>query len=122
MRAVRIRLIVAAAGLVLSTTGCLAWRVESLPAAELLKRNNVPALRIAKPDKSRVEVWDPHLSGDSIVGHPTERAIARVAVPLGDITTIETRHKSFTKTVLVTLIIAGGVGVYALLQSLNQGY
>ena len=111
-----------AAWLALASSGCVAWRVESVPAAQLLRGNGPTAVRIGKADRTRMEIYDAHLSGDSIVGHPTDRAIARVAIPLNQIQTISTRHKSFGRTVLITLAVAGGVGAYALLQSLNQGY
>ena len=71
---------------------------------------------------NRVEIWDPTLQGDSIVGHPTERAIARLVMPLAQVETIAIRKKSVGRTLLIGFGIIGAITVYALLQELNQGY
>lgn len=122
MRVVRARRALAAGWLALATTGCVAWRVESVPPQELLKDPEVHAVRVTRADKSKVELYYPTLKGDSIVGHPTETAIARVVMPLSQVQTIATKHKSVGKTLLAVLAIGGGVAVYGLLQSVNQGY
>ncbi len=120
MRAVPVRLAVMMV-LTLASSGCLAWRVESVPPKELLKNPGVEAVRVTRADKSKVEIWDPVLKGDSIVGHPTERAIARLVMPLSQVESIAVRKKSFGRTLLIGLGIIGAVTVYALLQELNQG-
>lgn len=106
--------------LVLTGSGCMAWRTESVAPKELLRGGDVNAVRIQKPDKSRVEMWSPAIVGDSITGHPTERAIARFTLPLSAVQSIETRHTSIGKTLLAALGIGAGIVVYALIQSLNQ--
>ena len=106
--------------LVLTSTGCVGWRPESASPRELLRGGEVNAVRIIKPDKTRVEMWSPTIVGDSITGHPTERAIARFTIPLSAVQSIETRHTSIGKTLLAALGIGAGVVVYALIQSLNQ--
>ena len=111
-----------AAWLTLWATGCAGWRVESIPPTEVLRNPNVHAVRVIKPDRSKVEIYDPSLRGDTIVGHPTDRAIARLTLPLSQVQTIATRHTSFGKTMLAILAIGAGVAAYAGLQSLNQGY
>ncbi|HLG06277.1 MAG TPA: hypothetical protein VI383_09015 [Gemmatimonadales bacterium] len=102
----------------------MAWRIETVSPRELLQRGGddgpIPAVRVTKPDQTRVEIWGPALVGDSIAGHATERAIARFYVPLSQVSLIETRHQSFGKTILFVLGVGAGVAVYALLQSLNQ--
>jgi len=121
MRAVQARRALAAGWLAMATTGCVAWRVESVPPQELLKNPEVHAVRVTRADKSKVELYYPAIKGDSIMGHPTEAAIARVVMPLSQVQTIATRHTSFGKTILAVLAVGGGVAVYGLLQSLNQG-
>ena len=121
-RAVRVWRIGVTAWFTLGSTGCLAWRIESVPPREVIQRG-VSAVRITSTDSAgtKVDIYDPTLVGDSISGHPTKLAVARVYVPLSHVRTIATQHKSVGKTALVVLGVAGAVGVYAVLQSLNQG-
>lgn len=104
----------------LLATGCAGWHTESVAPRELLRTRGVPAVRVTRTDQTKVEIWDPALVGDSIVGHPTSLAIARVVVPLGQVQAIATRRTSFKKTVLVALGVIGVVAVYGLLMELNQ--
>jgi hypothetical protein len=113
-----LRAVILLAG-VSSGSGCVGWRTEPVSPRELLSQGEVRAVRIVKPDNTRIEIWDPTLVGDSIRGHPTERAIARFTVPLSSVQSIETRHTSIGKTFLAVLGIGAGVVVYALIQSLN---
>lgn len=106
--------------LVLASAGCVGWRTESVSPRELLRGGEVNAVRVVKPDRTRVEMWSPAIVGDSITGHPTERAIARFTLPLSAVQSIETRHTSIGKTLLAALGIGAGVVAYALIQSLNQ--
>jgi hypothetical protein len=121
MRAVRARWVVLAA-LVSLSTGCVAWRVQPVPPKQLLQDKSIEAVRVTRADKSKVEIYNPVIQGDSIVGHPTDRAIARLVMPISQVETIATRYKSVTKTMLAGLAVLGAVGAYALLQSLNTGY
>jgi hypothetical protein len=116
MRMTRILL---AGWLALTATGCVGWRTERVTPRELLTGGKVTAVRVVKPDLTRVEVWGPVLVGDSITGHPTERAIARLTIPLSSVQSLETRHTSIGKTLLAALGVGAGVVLYALIQSLN---
>jgi hypothetical protein len=122
MRAVQSRRMVVAGLLMLSATGCMGWRVQQVPPRELLKDRSVDAVRVTRADKSKVEIYNPRIEGDSIVGNPTDRAIARLVMPLSQVETISTRYKSVGKTLVVGLAVIGAVAVYALLQTLNQGF
>ena len=125
MQAARATRLIAAAWICLTASGCTAWKMQSTPATELLKDPDVRAVRVTSTDsaKTKVEIYDPVLQGDSITGHPTKTAVARIYFPLRRIGTIEIRRVSFGKTLLIGLAVLGGVGVYALLQELNPpGY
>lgn len=120
-RRVRLR---AALMLVLTLAGCAGWHSESVGPRELLQgEKKVTAVRVTRSNNDKVELYDPVLVGDSIRGTPTERAIQRITVPLDDIRQIESRRASVGRTALVILGVAGAVGLYALLQELNNtGY
>ncbi len=119
MRAVRARRAVLAAAVTLSA-GCVGWRVQQVPPKELLKDKSIEAVRVTRADQSKVEIYNPVIQGDSIIGHPTNRAIARLVMPISQVQTIATPYKSVPKTMLAGLAVLGAVGAYALLQSLNQ--
>jgi hypothetical protein len=88
---------------------------------ELLATKEVTAVRVTRADKSKVEIYDPVLQGDSIIGHPTKLAIARLVMPLSQVQTIATRQPSLGKTVLIGLGIIGAIVAYSALMELNQG-
>ena len=124
MRAVRARRVAVATWMTLATTGCVSsWRLESVPPREVVQRPGVEAVRITSIDSAgtKVEIYDPTLVGDSISGHPTKTAVARIYVPLSHVKTIATQHHSVGKTALVIVGVGAAVAVYGLLQTLNQG-
>ena len=122
MRMVPASRLVATGLMLISISGCMGWRTTSVAPRQLLATKGVPAVRVTRLDKSKVEIWNPVLQGDSIVGNPTDRAIARLVMPLSQVNTIATRGTSIGRTLLIGLGILGAVGAYGLLQELNQGY
>ncbi len=123
MRGVRTRRAFASLWLTLGASGCAGWSTTDVAPRELLReRGSVSAVRVVKRDSSRVELYDPVLVADSIRGATTQRAVARITVPLSDITEIAVRKTSLGKTALVVLAVGGGVALYALLMSLNEAY
>jgi hypothetical protein len=125
MRLVRARRVVVTAWMSLGVSGCLTWRVESASPREVLQNPNVHAVRITSTDSTatKIEIYDPALVGDSIMGHPTKQAVARIYVPLSRVQSIATQHKSVAKTALLVVGVGAGIALYALLQSLNPpGY
>ena len=122
--AVRARRVAIAGWMALAASGCVStWRVESVPPREVVQRPGVEAVRITSIDSAgtKVEIYDPVLVGDSITGHPTKTAVARIYVPLSHVKTIATQHHSVGKTALVFVGVGAAVAVYGLLQTLNQG-
>lgn len=110
-----------AALLVLTASGCAGWKTTTVAPRELLATKEVTAVRVTRADKSKVEIYDPVLQGDSIIGHPTKLAIARLVMPLSQVQTIATRQPSLGKTVLIGLGIIGAIVAYSALMELNQG-
>lgn len=119
MRAVRVSRVAALAWMAVTSSGCMVWKVDQVSPRELLKNPNVTAVRITRPDSSKVEIYDAAIAGDSIMGHPTPRAVVRIYVPLSRVKVIESRHKSIGRTLLIGLGIGGAVAAWALLQTLN---
>ncbi len=122
MRRVPVRRAVAAAWLAFWAAGCAGWQRTDVAPQELLRNRDVAAVRVTKRDSTRVEVFDPVVTGDTLRGLPTQRSVARMAIALSDIREISTRKTSLGKTALAILAIGGGVALYGLLMSLNEAY
>jgi hypothetical protein len=104
----------------LMLTGCVGWRPQGVSPQEVLARKPEEVILVATADSAKgVEVYEPRIIGDTLTGHPTETAIRRLAIPLGQITQVSTRYRHIGKTLLAGIAIAAGVAAYGLLQSLN---
>ncbi len=121
MPAARVSRIVVVAVIALFSGGCAGWQTTSVAPRELLATEGIHSVRVTRHDKTRVEIYNPVLKGDSIIGHPTDRAIARLVMPLSQVNTIATRHTSLSRTLLVGIGALGTVFLWDLLQSLNKG-
>ena len=104
----------------ISSSGCVAWRTTNVPAAQLAADPKVEVIRVTQGDSTVLMVYQPRMVGDTLTGHPTPMAIQRVAIPTNEITQVATKYRHIGKTLLAGLAVAGGVVVYALLQSLNS--
>lgn len=111
-----------AACTLLALAGCVAWRPESTPAAQLLATSPQDVIRVTTADAGKlILVYQPQVRGDSLTGHPTGAAIQRVTIALSDIRQVSTRYRHLGKSLLAAIVIVGGILVYGLLQSLNGG-
>ena len=111
-----------AAGILVTSTGCVAWRPQTAPVAELLASQPQDVIKVATSDSGKgVLVYQPKVQGDTLTGHPSETAIQRLNIPLRNITTVSTRYRHIGKSLLAGIAIVGGILVYGLLQSLNGG-
>ena len=108
-----------AAGLVIHTTGCAAWRPQSVSTETLLAGEPVEVIRIKTAYEPNMLVYRPKIVADTLTGHRTATAIQRLAIPVRDITEVSTRYRHIGKTLLAGIAIVGGVITYGLLQSLN---
>lgn len=102
--------------------GCKTWRVETgATPEEYVRRERPEQVRVRRTDNTTLVLFNPIISGDSIRGAPTELAIRPVSVPLSEVSTVSTRRFSLGRTVLMVVGVAGGLIVYDLLMSLNEG-
>ncbi len=109
--------------LALPLSGCKTWQVQAgATPAEFVAREHPDRVQITRADKTKLELFNPSVVGDSLKGHPTELAIRPVVIPLADITTLATRHFSLGKSGLLVLAVVGGALLYNWLMSLNQGF
>ena len=102
-----------------SSTGCVGWKTRDGPPAQLAADPKVDVIKVTQRDSVVLYVYSPKMVGDTLTGHPSPTAIQRVAIPSNQIRDVATRYHPLGKTFLAALAIIGGIGVYALLQSLN---
>lgn len=103
-------------------TGCKTWQVQTGVTPEQYVRQERPEqVRVRRTDNTTLVLYNPVISNDSLRGAPTELAIRPVSVPLSEVTTVSVRRFSLSRTVLTVLGVAGGLIVYDLLMSLNEG-
>jgi hypothetical protein len=86
--------------------GCSSWRVEQVSPEQLLRDRAPAEVRVARADGTQLILGGPRISGDSLTG--VNGGIPR-GVPLGDISTIATRHGEAGKSVLLGLGLILGV-------------
>ena len=105
--------------MLLNTTGCVAWRAQTAPPADVLRDPRVTVIQVTLKGESKSLVYQPKIVRDTLTGLPTEMAVQRVTIPVADITSVATRYHHLGKTFLAGLAVVGGVALYGLLQSLN---
>lgn len=101
---------VALALFVLYLPACTTWRAQSFPAQAVILDEHPKRIRLTRLNGSRVEITNPRIVGDSIVGaSPGSRRLA-AAVALDDIRFVETRQIHAGNTTLLVF----GLGIAAL--------
>ena len=111
------------AGLVLLLVGCTSWHTASVSPSVLLSTEHPGKVRVIRPDRSKLVVYQPTIEGDSLVGvtyllvdkdstvapgNPKTSVVQAPAVlALDDIQQIQSRGFSLGRT----LVLAGGVSL-----------
>jgi hypothetical protein len=125
--------------LLLYVPGCARWQVDSRPVPELLAKEHPSELRITRGDSSRVVLYQPALSGDSLSGTPARRRGPapipdshaqpadgpRLTVALAEVRRIETKHTDTGRTLLLVLGVGAAVALATLIAigiSLQGGF
>lgn len=104
----------------LGLAGCYGYRVETTPPAEFVTAARPERIEVTRTDRTKVELFNPVVAGDSLRGLPTEKAIRPINVPLSEVVSVGTRHFSVKKTGLFALVVVAGLAVYEGLMSLNS--
>jgi hypothetical protein len=104
----------------LTLAGCYGYRVETTPAAEYVVAARPDRIELTRTDRTKVEVFNPAVVGDSIRGLPTEKAIRPIMVPLSEVVSVGTRQFSWKKTLGFAGIVVASLALYQLLMGLNE--
>jgi hypothetical protein len=99
--------------LMLGTSACSTWHVRTAPVREVAAAP-VPRARVTLRDGARMQLWNAHVEGDSLVGHLTDDT-AHTAFAVADVATVETWEPDTVQTVKMTVIVVLGVA-YSLFQ------
>jgi hypothetical protein len=99
--------------LVVGASGCSAWQVRTAPVREVAAAP-VPRVRVTLRDGARMQLWNPRVEGDSLVGQLTDDT-TRTTFAVADVATVETWEPSAAKTAQMTVIVVLGVA-YSILQ------
>jgi hypothetical protein len=99
----------------IQTSGCMGWSTQQKPPAQVLTEKSYDRARVTSNDGRRVEVYQPRVVGDTLVGftsQPSEKKEPKaIAIPVSDIRYVEVQKVSAGKTIL----LAAGIGLTVLL-------
>jgi len=82
---------------VVSSSGCYSWQLQSVSAREVIEQQEPELVRVTGPD-GRVTMHEPRVSGDSISGR-LRRQGSETSVPLDEVRRIEVRALDEASTV-----------------------
>jgi hypothetical protein len=101
--------------MVLYLTGCATWRPVTLSPRQLIEEQRPGVIRVIQADGTRLDLRNPSIHSDSVTAVFRVRASSRVfrqdtiRISLVDVTAVEVRRLSVTRTIL--LIPVGGLAV-----------
>ena len=106
--------------LVLYLPACTTWRAQSFPAQAVILDTHPKRIRLTRLDGSRVEITNPRIVGDSIVGTSPDwgRFANGPAVALDDIRFVETQEMHAANTTL--LVVGLGIAALAVAAAVAQ--
>lgn len=109
----------------LALPACTTWARQSAPPAQVIASHPDALIRVTRTDHSVVTVRGATVVGDTLVGTTNDDARLRVAIPVADIETVDTRTVSGARTaglgagVLVAAIAVVGVAAALAIASLG---
>jgi len=121
-------------GAVAFGAGCMSWRAETVSPDQLITQSHPDEVRVTLSDRSKVELQNPTLAGDTLVGHRDARPMTgspftadplgvapapgeaaggtELRIPVAEVVRIETLHRSLVSPdPLVRAASAVAVGV-----------
>lgn len=104
-------------------TACTAWHKQTAIPQQVITAKQPRKVRIARQDGSRVELLQPKIEGDSIVGttwdvKPGSQPL-RTAIALADVRGIEVKEDDTGRTIMAVGFIGG---IIALMAALSSGW
>lgn len=107
----------------IALAACTTWARQSAPPADVVASHPAALVRVTRTDHSVITIRGAQIVSDSVVGTTNDDARLRVAIPVADIETVETRAVSGARTAglgagifLGVLAVAGIAATIALLS------
>lgn len=98
--------------------GCYRWSQPILPARQYIESRYPERIRVVMQSGAAWQMHDPHIVGDSLIGHagdstvvPVRRPSTRIAVPLSQVAYVSVQQPDVGKTTALVL----GLGVTAII-------
>ncbi|MGD2218167.1 MAG: hypothetical protein PVJ64_15525 [Gemmatimonadales bacterium] len=96
-------------------SACRTWKAASQPTQALVERAEPPThIRVTRADDSQWELYNPWIADDTLFGYYSEPepwanldALAKIAIPVEDVKTVELRKTDVAGTVLVLAVLGG---------------
>lgn len=106
-----------------AVTACTTWSRQSAPPAEVVSKHPGALVRVTRTDHSVITLRDASVANDSLVGTTDDKARLRVAMPVADVASVDTREVSAGRTaglgvgvVGVVLAVAGIAAAIAMIS------
>lgn len=106
-----------------AVTACTTWSRQNAPPAQVVSQHPGALVRVVRTDHSVITLRGATVVNDSLVGITDDKARLRVAMPIADVASVDTREVSAGRTaglglgaVGVVLAVAGIAATIALLS------
>ena len=111
------RRFVVLSSLLLVLTGCMTWHNPRLEPGALIDQRHPQAVRVQRQDRSRVTLFRPMISGDSLVGNISRKKTT--AIPLSDVSNVSVQRVNGPLTALGLLLVGAIVAMAVAVSSIN---
>jgi hypothetical protein len=94
---------------------CTTWRTRDVGPEQVLVEEEPSQVRVLMYDGSRVVLWEPHVSGDTLSGvvrGETPAGDGAANIPLSDVESVEVRQVNSTLTIVVLTAAVAGLFVF----------
>lgn len=102
-------------------SACVSWTPQPVEPQRFITESQPSKVQLIMADSTVMRMRDPRILRDSVIGdQDVGNTNRRVAVPLGDVTQVQTSRFSIGKTTLAGLGIVAGLVALIVLADANQ--
>lgn len=105
---------------------CTAWHLKSAPPQQVITAKQPIKVRIARQDGRGIELSQPEIEGDSIVGTNWDvkpgSPPSRAAIALADVRTVEVRETDTGRIIALVVGVGSIIALIVGLSGLSEGF